>query len=82
MRKETDMSKVVITPQTEEVLTLVMVNGQLASLKIMLEECLDCSMYLGDSSRELIEETLNDVLVHMDKLRDIFDEVAELGGEE
>lgn len=76
------MSKIVITPQTEEVLTLAMINGQLASLKIMLDERLDTSMYLSDASRELIEEALNDVSAHMDKLRDIFDEIAELGGEE
>ena len=67
------MSKLVITPQIEEVLTLVAVNSQLVSLKLLLQECLG-----DDASRELMEEAFNDVCASINKLRDIFDELTDI----
>lgn len=72
------MSKLVITPQIEEVLTLVAVNSQLVSLKLLLQECLGDDMYAGGASRELMEEAFNDVCASIDKLRDIFDELTDI----
>lgn len=72
------MNKLVITPQIEEVLTLVTVNSQLVSLKLLLQECLGDDMYAGDASRELMEEAFNDVCASIDKLRDIFDELTDI----
>lgn len=72
------MSKLVITPQIEEVLTLVAVNSQLVSLKLLLQECLGDDMYTVDASRELMEEAFNDVCASINKLRDIFDELTDI----
>ncbi len=75
------MSKLVITPQMEEVLTLAMVHSQTVALKLMLEECVDKDMYLGDAGRELLEEALNDISAYKDRIASLFDDLVELEGD-